>query len=108
MLQYMFCVSRFAHYLKIIARDKIGTFMEAGQCERFLNDWLHRYVTSDRDANVDVKAAYPLREAAVQVKEHPGKPGCYLCVAHLWPHFELDELVGSVKVTTELSPGRPG
>ncbi len=108
MLQYMFCVSRFAHYLKIIARDKIGTFMEAGQCERFLNDWLHRYVTSDRDANLDVKAAYPLREAAVQVKEHPGKPGCYLCVAHLWPHFDLDELVGSVKVTTELSPGRPG
>jgi len=108
MLRYMLCVSRFAHYLKIIARDKIGTFLEASEFERFLYDWLHRYVTSDRDASPEVKAEYPLREAAVQVRPHPGKPGCYLCVAHLWPHFDLDELAGSVKVATELSPGRPG
>ncbi len=108
MLQYMLCVSRFAHYLKVAARDKIGSFTEAAQCERFLHDWFQRYVTADADASPQVKAEYPLREARVQVREHPGKPGCYLCVAHLWPHFELDELTASVKVTTELTPGRPG
>ena len=65
------------------------------------------YVTADADASPQVKSEYPLREARVQVRQHPGKPGCYLCVAHLWPHFELDELTASVKVTTELTPGRP-
>jgi type VI secretion system ImpC/EvpB family protein len=105
MLQYMLCVSRFAHYLKILARDKIGLFTEVAECERYLHDWLQKYVTADGDAAAEVKAQYPLREAAVQVREHPGKPGCYLCVAHLWPHFGLDELVASVRVTTELIPG---
>jgi type VI secretion system protein ImpD len=107
MLQYMLCVSRFAHYLKAAARDKVGSFSEADECERFLHDWIQRYVTADADASPQVKAEYPLREARVQVRPHPGKPGCYLCVAHLWPHFELDELTASVKVTTELTPGRP-
>jgi type VI secretion system ImpC/EvpB family protein len=105
MLQYMLCVSRFAHYLKVLARDKIGLFTEVSECESYLHDWLQQYVTADNDAAAEVKAQYPLREAAVQVREHPGKPGCYLCVAHLWPHFGLDELVASVRVTTELIPG---
>jgi type VI secretion system protein ImpD len=108
MLQYMLCVSRFAHYLKVAARDKVGAFTEAAECERFLYDWIQQYVTSDADASPETKARYPLREASVQVREHPGKPGCYLCIAHLWPHFELEELTASVKVTTELTPGPPG
>lgn len=107
MLQYMLCVSRFAHYIKVVARDRVGSFAEAEQCEDFLNRWLQRYVTSDSEAPADVKAEYPLHEARVQVREHPGKPGSYLCVAHLWPHFELDELTASVRVTTELTPGQP-
>lgn len=106
MLQYMLCVSRFAHYLKVEVRDKIGSFAEASECEDYLNQWLHRYVTSDSDAAPEVKAQYPLREAKVQVRENPSKPGSYLCVAHLLPHFELDELTTSLKLTTELSPGR--
>lgn len=107
MLQYMLCVSRFAHYIKVVARDKIGSFAEPEEIETFLNQWLQRYVTSDSEASPDVKAEYPLREARVQVREHPGKPGSYLCIAHLWPHFELDELTASVRVTTELTPGQP-
>jgi type VI secretion system protein ImpD len=107
MLQYMLCVSRFSHYLKVAARDKIGSFTEAEQCESYLYKWLQQYVTSDGDATPEVKAEYPLREAGVRVREQPGKPGSYLCVAHLWPHYELDELVATVKVTTELTPGVP-
>ena len=64
-------------------------------------------MTSDSDASPEVKAQYPLREASVQVRENPSKPGSYLCVAHLWPHFELDELSSSLKVITELSSGQP-
>jgi len=107
MLQYMLCVSRFAHYLKVIARDKIGAFTEAVECENHLHRWLQQYVTSDSEASADVKAELPLREASVRVREHPGKPGSYLCIAHLWPHFELDELAASIRVTTELTPAQP-
>jgi type VI secretion system protein ImpD len=108
MLQYMLCVSRFAHYLKVLIRDKIGAFTEAGECEHYLHDWLQQYVTADSDASADVKARLPLREARVQVGERPGKPGSYVCTAHLWPHFELEELVAAVKVTTELTPAARG
>ena len=65
---------------------------------------MHQYVVADPEATPEVKAEYPLREAAVQVWEHPGKPGSYLCTAHLWPHFELDGLTASVRVMTELVP----
>ncbi len=104
MLQYMLCVSRFAHYLKVAARDKIGSFAEAGECEDYLNRWLQQYVTSDGDAPPEVKAKYPLREAGVRVRESPGKPGSYQCVAHLWPHFGLDEATTALRITTELTP----
>ena len=106
MLQYTLCVSRFAHYLKVAARDKIGAFTEAEEVEDFLYRWLQNYVTSDSQANADVKARFPLREASVSVREHPGKAGGYVCVAHLWPHLELDDLAAALRVRTELTPGR--
>jgi len=106
MLQYTLCVSRFAHYLKSITRDKVGAFSDPERCEDYLHRWLQRYVVSDGEASAEIKAERPLREARVRVREHPGKPGSYLCTAHLWPHFELDELAATLKVTTELIPGR--
>ena len=106
MLQYTLCVSRFAHYLKVAARDKIGAFTKAEEVEDFLYRWLQNYVTSDSQANADVKAKFPLREAGVRVRGHPGKPGGYICVAHLWPHLELDDLAAALRVRTELTPGR--
>jgi type VI secretion system protein ImpD len=106
MLQYTLCVSRFAHYLKSVAREKLGAFSEAEQCEDYLHRWLQQYVTPDSEASAEVKAKLPLREARVRVREHPEKPGCYLCVAHLWPHFELDELTTTLRVSTELTPAR--
>ena len=106
LLQYTLCVSRFAHYLKVAARDKIGAFTEAEEVEDFLYRWLQNYVTPDSQADADVKSRFPLREASVRVREHPDKPGGYVCVAHLWPHLELDDLTAALKVRTELTPGR--
>jgi len=106
MLQYLLCVSRFAHYLKVTARDKIGSFMEVEPCERALHDWLQHYVTGDAEASAEVKAKYPLRQADVRLREDPRQPGSYLCVMHLWPHFQLDELTTAVRLATKLAPGR--
>ena len=107
MLQYMFCVSRFAHYLKVAAREKLGSFTEAEDVERYLDRWVQSYVTSDASASPSVKAKFPLREARIRITEHPENPGGYVCTAHLWPHFELDALVAALKVKTVLTPGRP-
>jgi len=101
-LQYIFAVSRFAHYLKTIMRDKIGSFMSRKNCEDYLNRWISNYVTLDDDAPASVKAKYPLREARVDVAEIPGKPGAYRAVAFLRPHFQLDELSVSLRLVADL------
>lgn len=101
-LQYMFAVSRFAHYLKAMMRDKIGSFMSRTDCEYFLNKWISGYVTPDDTASQNTKAKYPLREARVDVSEIPGKPGCYRAVAFLRPHFQLDELTVSLRLVADL------
>jgi type VI secretion system ImpC/EvpB family protein len=106
MLQYLLCASRFAHYVKVISRDKLGSFAGPAECEDYLRRWLMNYTTANDDAGPELKARHPLREARVQVREHPGKPGSYLCVAHLRPHFQLDQLSAGVKLVTELAPGR--
>ena len=109
MLQYMLCVSRFAHYLKVVARDKIGSFTEAERV-RGLPAPLAPAVRDLRRRGrfPRSKAEYPLRAAEARVREQPDKPGSYLCVAHLWPHFELDDLASTLRITTELTPGRAG
>lgn len=101
-LQYLFAVSRFAHYLKAMMRDKVGSFMSRKDAEMFLNRWIMNYVTEDDTASASVKAQYPLREARVDVAEIPGKPGCYRAVAFLRPHFQLDELSVSLRLVADL------
>lgn len=103
-LQYLFAVSRFAHYLKAMMRDKIGSFMSRTDAENFLNRWISNYVTADDTASPTVKAQYPLREARVDVAEIPGKPGCYRAIAFLRPHFQLDELSVSLRLVADLPP----
>jgi type VI secretion system protein ImpC len=103
-LQYIFAVSRFAHYLKAMMRDKIGSFMSRKDCEIFLNRWINNYVTEDDTASPTTKAQYPLREARIEVAEVPGKPGVYKAVAFLRPHFQLDELSVSLRLVAELPP----
>ena len=101
-LQYILCISRFAHYLKAMMRDKVGSFMSRTDCERFLNRWISNYVTPDDTASPAVKAQFPLREARIDVSEVPGKPGVYKAAAFLRPHFQLDELSVSLRLVAEL------
>ena len=103
-LQYIFAVSRFAHYLKSMMRDKIGSFMSRQEAQIFLNRWISKYVLENDVAPAAQKAKYPLREARVDVTEVPGKPGVYRAVAFLRPHFQLDELSVSLRLVAELPP----
>jgi len=101
-LPYIMAVSRFAHYLKAMMRDKIGSFMSREEADRFLNRWITKYVTPDDSASPATKAERPLREARIDVSEVPGKPGVYRAVAFLRPHFQLDELTVSLRLVAEL------
>ena len=101
-LPYVLACSRFAHYLKAIMRDKVGGFTSRAEVENFLNNWIMQYVTGDDNASHAVKARYPLREARVQVNEVAGKPGAYTAVAHLRPHFQLEELTASLRLVADL------
>lgn len=101
-LPYILACARFAHYLKAIMRDKIGGFSSREDVERYLSTWIAKYVTADDTATHATKARYPLREARVQVKEIPGRPGAYTAVAHLRPHFQLEELTASLRLVAEL------
>ena len=101
-LPYILAMSRFAHYLKAMMRDKIGSFMSRQDCEKFLNQWISNYVCADDNASQAAKAKLPLREAAIQVSEIPGKPGAYRAVAFLRPHFQLDELSVSLRLVADL------
>jgi type VI secretion system protein ImpC len=95
-------VSRFAHYLKAICRDKIGSFMSRSDCENYLNRWIQNYVLGSDEAGQEMKARYPLREARIDVSEVRGKPGVYRAVAFLRPHFQLDELTVSLRLVADL------
>ena len=104
MLPYVLAASRFAHYLKVIMRDKIGSFMTRGNVEQTLNNWIAQYVLLNDDAPQAVKANYPLREARVDVTDIPGKPGAYNATVFLKPHFQLEELSASIRLVAELPP----
>jgi type VI secretion system protein ImpC len=101
-LPYIFAVSRFAHYLKAMMRDKIGGYTSRSEAERFLNDWISNYVVSNDSAGATIKAQKPLREARIEVVDVPGKPGAYRAVAFLRPHFQLDELTMSMRLVADL------
>jgi type VI secretion system protein ImpC len=101
-IPYMMAVSRIAHYLKSICRDKIGAFMSRTECENFLNRWIANYVLAMDEASQDAKAEKPLRDARVVVEDDPARPGCYRAVAHLRPHFQLEKLNVSLRLVAEL------
>lgn len=100
---YILCIGRFAHYLKVMARDKIGSFMEVGDCQRWLNDWIMQYVIANpENAGDEAKAKAPLADAKVEVREVKGKPGWYEAVAWLRPHFQLETLTTSMRLVAEV------
>jgi type VI secretion system protein ImpC len=101
-LPYIMATSRFAHYLKVMARDKIGSFMEAVDCERWLNRWITNYVNTNADAGQETKARYPLREARVEVREIPGRPGSYNAIAYMRPWLQMEELTTSMRMVARI------
>jgi type VI secretion system protein ImpC len=101
-LPYILAVSRFAHYLKVMVRDRAQAFTTREDCERFLNAWVNRYVMLDQDASQEAKALYPLADARIEVVEIPEKPGRYLAVAFLRPHFQLMDPGLAARVLAEL------
>ncbi len=101
-LPYLFATCRFAHYLKCIVRDKIGSFKERADVEKWLNQWVTQYVTTDPTASDDVKARYPLAAAEVQVDEVEGAPGYYSAKFFLRPHYQLEGLTVSLRLVSKL------
>ncbi len=104
-IQYLMATARIAHYLKAICRDKVGSFASRGQVENFLNKWITNYVLDQDNASQEMKAKYPLRAAQIQVTEDPAAPGSYKAVAHLKPHFQLEELNVSLRLVADLPAG---
>lgn len=101
-LPYVMATARIAHFLKVMARDKIGSFMEAEDAERWLNKWISNYTNGNPDASAKMKAKYPLREARIEVKEIPGAPGSYNAVAHLRPWLQMEELTTSLRMVANI------
>ena len=103
-LPYVLAASRFAHYIKVMMRDKIGSFMTREKVELFLNTWIANYILLNDDAPQSVKAKYPLREGRVDVFDVPGVPGSYRAVVYLRPHFQMEELTASIRLVATLPP----
>jgi type VI secretion system protein ImpC len=104
-LPYMFACSRFAHYLKCIVRDKIGSFKDRAALQRWLSDWVLNYVDGAPDSSTEeTKARKPLSGAEVEVKEIEGKPGFYSAVFRLKPHYQLEGLTVSLRLVSRLGP----
>ena len=97
--------ARIAHFLKVMARDKVGSFLEASDAEAWLNNWISNYVNSDPTASADMKARYPLAEASVEVKEVPGEPGVYSAIARLRPWLQMEELTASLRLVAKIPKG---
>ncbi len=102
-LPYLFACCRFAHYLKCIVRDKIGSFNERDDMERWLNDWVMNYVDGDPvNSSQETKARKPLAAAEVQVQEIEDNPGYYSARFFLRPHYQLEGLTVSLRLVSKL------
>jgi type VI secretion system protein ImpC len=101
-LPYLMAVGRFAHYLAVMARDRIGSFMEREDCQNWLNRWINNYVNAAPDSGHEMRARYPLRDARVEVDEVPGKPGAYKARLYLRPWLQFEELTASLMMVTRL------
>ncbi|ARU58820.1 type VI secretion system protein [Oleiphilus messinensis] len=104
-LQHVLCGSRFAHYIKVMIRDKIGSYTRAVDCGKMIQRWLNTYTVTQEDSDWTIQARYPLRKAVVEVKDNEEKPGSYWASIQLQPHYQADSLVSELHLTTELTSG---
>jgi type VI secretion system protein ImpC len=105
-LPYVMATSRIAHYLKIMARDKVGSFMEASNAEDWLNQWIGHYCNSNPGASAETRARFPLAEARIEVMEVTGSPGTYNAVAWLRPWLQMEELTASLRLVASIPEPR--
>ncbi|MCR4415540.1 MAG: type VI secretion system contractile sheath large subunit [Thermoguttaceae bacterium] len=103
-LPYIMATSRIAHFLKVIARDKIGSYAEKKDMQDYLERWIAQYVCADPHPTPEMKARLPLAAAQIQVEEVPGAPGSYQAVAWLRPWLQLEELTTSLRMVAKLPP----
>ncbi|MES2183315.1 MAG: type VI secretion system contractile sheath large subunit [Pseudomonadota bacterium] len=101
-LPYVLAASRFAHYMKVMVRDKIGSFQTRDDIERYLNNWVANYVLLNPSAPQAMKAQYPLSAGRVDVSEIAGRPGSYRAVCFLKPHFQMEDLTASIRLVADL------
>ncbi|HCC5975839.1 TPA: type VI secretion system contractile sheath large subunit [Citrobacter koseri] len=101
-LPYILVTSRFAHYLKSMVRDKVGSFMSRSECQEYLQKWIMQYVVASDFAGATTKARYPLRDARIDVVEVTGSPGAYRAIAYLKPHFQLEGVNMSLRLVADL------
>ncbi|MFV1982585.1 MAG: type VI secretion system contractile sheath large subunit [Thiohalomonadales bacterium] len=101
-LPYIMSTSRIAHFLKVMARDKVGSFMEAADAEEWLNNWIGNYVNGSPGASAEMKAQFPFREAQVSVSEVPGQPGVYSAIAYMRPWLQMEELTASLRLVAKI------
>ena len=108
-LPYLFACNRFAHYLKCIVRDKVGSFKERADMERWLNKWIMNYVDGDpANSSEETKARRPLAAAEVVVEEIEGNPGYYSSKFFLRPHYQLEGLTVSLRLVSKLPSAKGG
>lgn len=98
------CASRFAHHVKVMGRDMVGSFRTADEIQRKLNNWLQSYVNTNTTSSGDARARFPLVAGEAEVREKPGKPGVFGCIVRLQPHHQLDDVSATFSLVTEFAP----
>jgi type VI secretion system protein ImpD/type VI secretion system protein ImpC len=102
-LNTILCVSRFAHCVKMMGRDMVGSFLDPEEVQLRLQTWLNGFISGGGLRSPEVTARYPLQEARVEVRERRGAPGVYNCTVHLMPHHQLDDIGASFRLVTEFT-----
>ncbi|WP_309644015.1 type VI secretion system contractile sheath large subunit [Phenylobacterium sp.] len=100
MMNYVLCVARFAHYIKVMARDWVGSYKTAEECEVRLSGWISKYCSIGDDMSYELRARYPLESARVRVQAVVGQPGSFECTVHLKPHLQLDQAISEFQLVT--------
>ncbi len=100
-LSFLLSASRFAHYIRVIMRDKVGGFISAHECQHSLQQWIMKYCATNSDNTQHIRHKYPLREAVINIKELVGQPGQYHSTIYIRPHFYIDSINAQLKLVSQ-------